>query len=105
MPSELIAWLSAGTPLAIISAFVYAIMRGHLVPKSTVDEVRKDRDSRLTEQGQLVDMWKNAALVKDQALTELVPMMERAAENDKLVLQLLTAIRKVVDTRSGDQVG
>jgi hypothetical protein len=104
MPTGLVSWLSTGAPFAIIAAFLYAIMSGRLVPKATLDEVRKDRDGRLAEQGQLVDMWKNAALVKDEALAELVPMMERSAENDKLVLQLLGAIKKVVDHRAGESI-
>jgi hypothetical protein len=102
VPTTLVTWLSSGGALAIISAFVYAIMRGHLVPKSSVDEMRKDRDGRLSEQGQIIDMWRNAALVKDQALSELIPMLEEVVTNDQLILKLLTAIKDVVDKTEAD---
>jgi hypothetical protein len=104
MPTTVLGWVVGMGPLTILSFVIYAILRGHLVPRTTVEDIRKDRDNRLVEQGQIVDMWKNAALLKDEALRELVPMMERSAAGQETVLALLNAIKQVVDRRVGDRL-
>lgn len=87
-------------PLGIISFVIYAVLRGHLVPRITVDIVRADKDSQITKLGEVVDLWRNAALAKDEALREFIPMLTEITENDKLILKLLGAIREVVDKPS-----
>jgi len=105
VPTTVLGWVVGMAPLGIISFVIYAILRGHLVPKVTVDDIRKDRDSRLAEYGQVIDIWRNAALLKDEAFAELSPVLAQLVENDKLVLKLLTAIKQVAEDPSvgGDQ--
>jgi hypothetical protein len=98
MPTTVLGWVVGMAPLMMVSFVIYAILRGHLVPKTTVDDIRKDRDSRLAEYGQVIDIWRNAALLKDEAFKEMSPVLEQLVENDETVLKLLRAIKQVAET-------
>jgi hypothetical protein len=84
-------------PLGIVSFVIYAVLRGYLVPKITVDTLTKSAEARLAEYGQVIDIWRNAALLKDEAFREMSPVLNQLVENDKLVLELLKAIKQVAD--------
>lgn len=49
-----------GGAAAIVSMVVLLILRGHLVPRSTVDDVRADRDARIAELAAERDTWRAA---------------------------------------------
>jgi hypothetical protein len=100
VPTTVLGWMVGMVPLGMVSAIIFAILRGHLVPKTTVDEIRKDRDSRLAELGQVVDIWRNAALLKDEAFKEMSPVLQELTEDNKLVLKLLTAIKEIAESPS-----
>jgi hypothetical protein len=97
VPTTVLGWIVGMGPLGIVSFVIYAILRGHLVPKATVEAMGNDRDRRLAEYGQVIDIWRNAALVKDEAFREMSPVLKELVENDKLVLKLLTALQQVAD--------
>lgn len=81
----------------MVAFVIYAILRGHLIPQRTIADWRADKDKQITELGQVVDLWRNAATVKDEALRELIPMLTELKENDKLIVQLLGALKEVAD--------
>lgn len=97
MPATLAEWIGAGGGVGIIGAFIYAILGGRLVPRSTVEDIRADKDKQLVELGQVVDLWREAALAKDAAIKEFIPMLTEIIENDRMILKLLGAIKEVVD--------
>lgn len=44
-----------GGPATILAGVVWLILRGALVPRSTLDDVRADRDARLEEKQREID--------------------------------------------------
>jgi len=97
VPPWLADWISTGGGVGIVAAFLYAILRGHLVPRRVVEDMRSDKDKQISELGQVIDLWRGAAQAKDEAIREFIPMLTEITENDKLILKLLGAIREVVD--------
>lgn len=95
VPTTIAEWIGTGGGVGIIAAFIYAILRGHLVPRTVVEDVRKDKDTQIAELGKVLDLWRDAAQAKDQAITEFIPMLTEIIENDRLILKLLGAIREV----------
>jgi hypothetical protein len=76
--------------------FIYAILRGKLVPRSVVDDVRKDRDERLAEKDRMLSLWEATALKKDQALAELIPAIREQTETGRMNLAVLEALKQAV---------
>lgn len=101
IPTSTAQWGLAGFFASIVVAFVYAVLRGHLVVKSVVADIRKDRDDRLAEALKIIDLWKDAAEKRDKALAELVPAIQKLAENDETIEALLRAIKKAVNIQVG----
>jgi hypothetical protein len=102
VPSWLADGISTGGGVGVVAAFLYAILRGHLVPRRVVEDMRSDKDTQIAKLGEVVDLWRDAAQAKDQAITEFIPMLNEIIENDKLILKLLGAIREVVDNPAGE---
>jgi hypothetical protein len=93
-------YIGTGISSGIVGAVLYAILRGHLVPRRTVEDMRKDKDAQIVELGQVVDLWRNTALAKDQAIRELIPMLTEIVEDNKLILKILAAIQEVSEKTS-----
>jgi hypothetical protein len=100
VPVGLTDWIGTGGATGIIAAVLYAILRGHLVPRRVVEDMRSDKDKQIAELGQVIDLWRSAALAKDEALREFIPMLTEITENDKVILKLLGALRAAADRRS-----
>lgn len=100
MPTTILGWMVGSIPLAMVAAVFYAILRGHLVPKVTVDALVTNRDKQIEELGRVLDLWREAAQAKDEAIREFIPMLTEITENDKLIIKLLGAIREVIDDPS-----
>jgi hypothetical protein len=97
-------WAGSGVLGTIVATFIYAILRGHLVPRRTVEDLRSDKDKQIAELGQVIDLWRSAALAKDEALREFIPMLTEITENDKVILKLLGTLRAVADKRSEESL-
>lgn len=50
--------LAGGGAVGILSVVIYMILTGRLVPRSTLDDVRADRDARLAEAHKETDDWR-----------------------------------------------
>lgn len=64
-----------GTLVLLLAAFVRAILTGRLVPRSTYDDVRQDRDT-----------WRKAAEMREEQVQELLATAQ-------LTNQLLTSLK------------
>src|SRR5262245_66014677 len=104
MPPWIADWISTGGGVGIVAAFLYAILRGHLVPRRVVDDMRTDKDKQITELGKVLDVWRNAAQAKDEAIKEFIPMLNEIIENERLIFKLFGAICEVIDTEKPDKV-
>lgn len=96
IPSVPVQWGLVGILVSVILWVVYALFTGKLVPRSVVEDVRRDRDERLAESLQIINLWKDAAEKRDQALLELSPMLRELAENDRTVVALIEALKSAV---------
>lgn len=80
-PITLAQWGPIGLTLGVIVWFIYAVLKGHIVPKSVVDEIRKDRDARLAEALAVNALWKEAAEAKNNAVSEMTPMIKEIRDD------------------------
>ncbi len=88
--SALLPWLPPSLLAGFVGAVLYAILRGSLVPRTTVD-------ARLSEMQQVVVLWKEAAAAKDEVVAELLPLVRQGLDNDKVALALIGALKDSVD--------
>lgn len=88
--TEMLPWLPPVGVAGFVAAVLYAILRGTLVPRGTVD-------ARISELQQVVVLWKEAAAAKEQVVAEMLPLVRESLENDKLVVSIVSALREAVD--------
>ncbi|MFE7461710.1 hypothetical protein ACWFMI_23310 [Nocardiopsis terrae] len=84
--AELIPWSGVGLT-GVVTLGMVMILTGRLVPKSTVEEMRAERDARLAEMKAARDAEREAGQVRDQQITELL-------ENSRATVQLIDGLRK-----------
>lgn len=94
---------------ALVTLFVIALLRGYLVPRSTLQDVRNDRDARIAEithekdirEAQLIqerDAWKQAFLNADKSREILIDQngeLTELARTGTAVLQSLPSARQI----------
>jgi hypothetical protein len=71
---------------SITILFVYGLLTGRIVPRSVLDDVRTDRDSRLEAKEKVSQEWRQAYLNEH----------ERGLVQDKQVVELLEHSRTTV---------
>jgi len=92
--------------LGVPIAFIYAILRGHLVPKATVDEIRSDYDSRaellerltesrVTNWRELYEEQKKATETTAAAIDEVLFVSREALAGNKVVLKTIQELRAI----------
>jgi hypothetical protein len=74
--TEVLPWLPSAGVAGFVIAVLYAILRGSLVPRRTVD-------ARITELQQVV--------------AEMLPLVRQGLENDKLTISLISGLKDAVD--------
>ena len=72
--------LVQGGAVAILAAFVYAILGGRLVPRSVLQDVRTDRETRVAEKAKESADWRAAYVASEDARQVL------AAQVDELMV-------------------
>ena len=77
---------------AIVVFGVLAVLRGWIVPRSTVVDLRTDRKERLDEIASERDDWKQAYLVSEQARMLLVSQNGELLELAKTANHILSAL-------------
>lgn len=88
--TELLPWLPPLGITGFVIAVLYAILRGTLVPRGSVD-------ARVSELQQVVVLWKDAAAAKEQVVAEMLPLVRQGLDNDKLTIALVGALKEAVD--------
>lgn len=82
-----------GLLLLLLAAFILAVLRGRLVPKATVDEVRQDRKDRLEELAKERDLWKQAHDTVVGTIQIRDAQFEKLLSQGALTNELLTSLR------------
>jgi hypothetical protein len=88
--TEVLPWLPPVGITGFVIAVLYAILRGSLVPRGSVD-------ARITELQQVVLLWKDAAAAKEEVVAEMLPLVRQGLDNDKLTIALVSALKEAVD--------
>lgn len=88
--TEILPWLPPAGITAFVLAVLYAILRGSLVPRGSVD-------ARISELQQVVVLWKDAAAAKEEVVAEMLPLVRQGLDNDKLTIALVGALKEAVD--------
>ena len=88
--AELIPWLPPSLLAGFVMAVLYAILRGTLVPRGSVD-------ARIAELQQVVTLWKDAAASKEAVMAEMLPLVRQGLDNDKLAISLVSALKDAVE--------
>lgn len=78
----------AATLLAVV---VWLILTGRLVPRSVLDDVRRDRDVRVAEAREEAAEWQATAKVSAEQVSTLLPEM-----------QTHTALLRALQPKDGD---
>jgi len=85
--------------LAFVARLVYT---GKLVPKSTVDEVRKDRDDRVARAEEIADEYRKANEVLFGTVHTQSGQIARLLESAQTTHALLNAIKLAVEQQRGN---
>jgi hypothetical protein len=65
-----------GGATALLALVVWFILTGRLVPRSVLDDVRRDRDVRVAEAREEAAEWQAAAKVSASQVDTLLPEMQ-----------------------------
>ena len=82
-----------GLLLTILAAFVRAVLRGSLVPRAVLEDVRQDRADRVREMAEERDKWRRAHEVSEQTRTIMAQQVERLLSTTELTNQMLSSIK------------
>lgn len=76
----------------LLAAFIWAVLTGRLVPRSTLEDVRADRDARLAEVRLELEDWRTFGMTvqqTNQILARQVDALGEVGQTAKQVLQVL----------------
>lgn len=97
LPLNPAQWGVLGILLGVVVWVIYALLKGKLVPRRYLDDVRKDRDERLRDSLEIIASWKDAVDKRDQVIAEILPTMNEIKDlarlNNNLIDALKTAVR------------
>ncbi|MGQ4437922.1 hypothetical protein ACN6LI_003287 [Streptomyces violaceoruber] len=78
---------------AIVTLIVLLILRGSLVARAVLEDVRKDRDARVAELAKERDMWRQAHQESEAARIEAQNQVGELLELSRVADHVLRAIR------------
>lgn len=84
--------VAGGISSFLVAAFIYALLRGFLVPRSAVDDVRADRDARLAEVRRESDDWRTAWTDSQETNRILADQVKELIELARTTNQLIMAL-------------
>jgi hypothetical protein len=95
--------LLQGGAATIVIFIVLLIIRGSLVPRSVLEDVRSDRDARLAEVVAERDTWREAHRVSEAARIEAQSQVGELLELSRTADHVLRSIRGEVHGDAMDQ--
>jgi membrane-anchored protein YejM (alkaline phosphatase superfamily) len=106
LPLTPVQWGVAGTLLSIVVWVVYALLKGNIVSRRVVEDIRKDRDERLEQSFQIIESWKEAVSKRDAVIAEMLPTLNEIKDQSKTIVLLIDALKTAVNHHSvGGQDG
>lgn len=100
MWDSLTPWIVPGGAVGIAGSAVLAVIKGWLVPRRVLDDVRQDRDERVDEANKRADdrvgdankraeEWRSAFLAAEESRRQLSMQVETALESMTTVTRLV----------------
>lgn len=90
------ALAAKGGPAAImgglLAAFIWAVLSGRLVPRSTLEDVRSDRDARLAEIRKEAEDWRTFGMTVQQTNHILARQVDALGEVGQTAKQVIQAL-------------
>lgn len=84
-----------GGPGALV-IIILMIARGYLVPKRTVDSI-------VTGKNESIEFWKHAAMQREKALEETIPVLAQIHQDHEVVVKLVSSLNEAVAKLTTDQ--
>lgn len=95
--------VAQGGVVALVTFFVLLIYLGRLVPRSVVDDIRKDRDDRIQELASERDSWRDAHRESEAARIDAQNQVGELLELSRTADHVLRALRGEVPGDAMDQ--
>lgn len=95
--------VASGGAVALVTLVVLLIFFGKLVPRSVLEDVRKDRNDRIAEVVAERDTWREAHRVSEAARIEAQSQVGELLELSRTADHVLRAIRGEVPGDAMDQ--
>jgi hypothetical protein len=93
--------IAAGGPVALLALTVLLILRGQLVPRATLEDLRADRDARISELATERETWRAAYLEEVEARRlaqeQVDELLEFARTGDHLLRTVLPPVGEVTE--------
>jgi len=80
---------------ALLSLAIIALLRGWIVPRSTVNDIRVDRDKRLTDLIEEKNQWRKAYEVSESAREKESETNRELLENSRTTASFIQSLRVV----------
>lgn len=75
-------------------AILYALLKGNLVPKSTVDARIQDKEDKIKDTQELAAFWEAAAKKKDAVIEEqLIPAITVMTEDNRTTANFIKSLK------------
>lgn len=87
IPSTPVQWGIVGVLLTVVVAGIYALLSGRLVPRQTLEDVRKDRDERLEQAQEVIFLWKDIANTHKSIVDILMPVLNEIRKDQEQILK------------------
>lgn len=76
----------------LLSLVVLAVLRGYLVPRRILEDVRKDRDERVAEARALAEVWRQAWEIEREANGQLLGHGQLSIETARTATAVVRAM-------------
>lgn len=87
-------WYVLGPFFAFTVAILYALLRGNLVPKRTVDARIQDKEDKIKDTQELAAFWEKAAKKKDEVIEEqLIPAIKAMTEDNRTTVNFIKSLK------------
>lgn len=90
-----IPWFTQGGAVAVLAWVFYLVVTGRLRPERLIQEIRVDRDARITEAREQAGIWKQAYETEHAARMEQESAIRETLEVTRTVEHLVRALREV----------
>lgn len=82
-----------GGAVLVVLVTVYFILMGKLIPKSTVDDIRKETQAAISREREAIELWKAAYQVSEADRREKEKTLSKAIDGLQTVEFLIRALR------------